>query len=241
MNLQTIDLNADLGEGFALDAQLMAYITSASIACGGHVGDAQSMRRTVQLARDHHVRIGAHPSYPDREHFGRRSMAISASALRHSVSEQIAALAAICADEGAVLAYVKPHGMLYNDAARDLAIADAVLRGIAVVNSSLAVMALAGSALANHAAHMGWQVINEGFVDRAYTDTGELLPRNQPGAVLVDEASALHQAISLAAGQVSSVNGQVIQLKIDSLCLHGDNEHALNFAKTLAMHRRLPK
>ncbi|KPC53308.1 5-oxoprolinase subunit PxpA [Amantichitinum ursilacus] len=226
-----IDLNADLGEGYPYDEALMAQISSANIACGGHTGDALSMRHTVRLALRHGVRIGAHPSYPDRAHFGRRSLLISHEALQASLSEQIAVLRAICQDEGATLAYVKPHGMLYNDAARDITIADCVLRAVAEVDASLHIMALAGSDFARHAAHMGWQVIEEGFVDRAYQDDGQLVPRTLPGAVLADDAQALQQALALAAGTVQTQSGNTLTLRVDSLCLHGDNAHALDFAR----------
>ncbi|GAB7129257.1 5-oxoprolinase subunit PxpA [Silvimonas sp. JCM 19000] len=226
-----IDLNADLGEGYPYDAALMALISSANIACGGHAGDAVSMRQTVRLALAHGVRIGAHPSYPDREHFGRRSLALSHEALQASLVAQIAALRAICHDEGATLSYVKAHGMLYNDAARDLELADCLLHAVAEVDASLHIMALAGSAFARHAAHMGWHVIEEGFVDRAYTDAGHLVPRDQPGALLSDDAAALQQALALACGQVRTQSGSTLALRVDSLCLHGDNAHALDFAR----------
>ncbi len=139
--------------------------------------------------------------------FGRRSLALSHEALQASLVAQIAALRAICHDEGATLSYVKAHGMLYNDAARDLELADCLLHAVAEVDASLHIMALAGSAFARHAAHMGWHVIEEGFVDRAYTDAGHLVPRDQPGALLSDDAAALQQALALACGQVRTQSG----------------------------------
>ena len=229
-----IDLNADLGEGYPFDAELMRLISSANIACGGHVGDEASMRATVRLAREHGVRVGAHPSYPDREHFGRRSLEMPAAELKHSLVTQISALHAICQQEGVALAYVKPHGMLYNDAARNVALADVVIDASLAVQPDLAIMALAGSAMVAHCRERGVSVLEEAFVDRAYRDDGSLVPRSEPGAVLDDDATAIAQALRFAnQGEVVTRSGKVLNLPVDSLCLHGDTPHAVAFARGL--------
>ncbi|MDR3427116.1 MULTISPECIES: 5-oxoprolinase subunit PxpA [Silvimonas] len=230
----SIDLNADLGEGYPFDAQLMALISSANVACGGHVGNDASMRSTVRLAREYGVTIGAHPSYPDREHFGRRSLDIDHAELLASLIEQISALKKICAEEGVPLVYVKAHGMLYNDAARDPALADVVIAAIHTVDPQLAVMVLAGSAMVGRAQTAGLRVIQEAFVDRAYRDDGSLVPRSEPGAVLDDDAAAVNQALRFARqSEVQTQSGKVLRLPVDSLCLHGDTPHALQFAQRL--------
>ncbi|GGP21212.1 5-oxoprolinase subunit PxpA [Silvimonas iriomotensis] len=229
-----IDLNADLGEGYPFDAQLMQFVSSANIACGGHVGDATSMRATVQLAQAHGVRVGAHPSYPDREHFGRRTLQIPAEALEASLRDQIGALHRICAEEGVTLAYVKPHGMLYNDAARDEALADVIIDAARAISPDLAVMALAGSRMVARCRERGVVVIEEAFVDRAYRDDGSLVPRSEPGAVLDDDAAAVAQALRFArAGEVVARSGKLLKLPVESLCLHGDTPHAVAFARGL--------
>ncbi|MBB5191002.1 UPF0271 protein [Silvimonas terrae] len=229
-----LDLNADLGEGYPFDAVLMGLISSANIACGGHVGDEASMRATVRLAREHAVRIGAHPSYPDREHFGRRTLQMPAAELQASLVAQICALDAICQQEGVSLAYVKPHGMLYNDAARNLELADLVIDAAQRVRPDLAIMALAGSGMVARCRERGVTVMEEAFVDRAYRDDGSLVPRSEPGAVLADDAAAVAQALRFASkDEVVTRSGKVLQLPVDSLCLHGDTPHAVAFARGL--------
>ncbi|WP_034618957.1 5-oxoprolinase subunit PxpA [Chitinibacter tainanensis] len=209
-----IDLNADLGEGFPLDAQLMPLLSSVNIACGGHAGDVDSMRATVRLARQHGVRIGAHPSYPDREQFGRRSIDLTESQLVFSLTAQLWALKAVCIEEGVSVAYVKPHGALYNDAAASRPLAQQIAQMIREVDPDLALMGLAGSALIDAGRAAGLRVIEEGFADRAYLPDGQLQPRSQPGAVLTDPTAVLEQALWLSQ-------------RVDSLCLHGDNPAAL--------------
>jgi UPF0271 protein len=219
-----IDLNADLGEGGDFDSQLMPLITSANIACGGHAGDVDSMRTAVHLAHSHGVRIGAHPSYPDRAHFGRRSLQIDASQLVFSLTAQLWALKAVCIEDGISVAYVKPHGALYNDAAVNPQLADQIAQLIFEIDPDLAVMALAGSCLLDAAKARGLVTISEGFADRAYLPNGTLMPRTEPGAVLSDIADVQAQALSLVG-------------KVESLCIHGDNPNAL--LQTLAIRQCL--
>ncbi|GGP27031.1 5-oxoprolinase subunit PxpA [Silvimonas amylolytica] len=229
-----IDLNADLGEGYPFDAELMQLISSANIACGGHAGDEASMRSTVRLARVYGVRVGAHPSYPDRAHFGRRTLDIPSAELQASLSEQIGALQALCVEEGVALQYVKPHGMLYNDAARNPALADVIINATRAISPDLAIMALAGSRMVARCHERGIAVIEEAFVDRAYRDDGSLVPRSEPGAVLDNDHAAVAQALRLAtAGEVVTRSGKVLKLPATSLCLHGDTPHAVDFARGL--------
>ncbi|UXY16249.1 5-oxoprolinase subunit PxpA [Chitiniphilus purpureus] len=235
----TIDLNADLGEGFAHDPVLMPLISSANIACGGHAGDVDSMRTAVRLARIHGVVVGAHPSYPDREHFGRVSMQLEPMRLVEILTAQLWSLKAVCIEAGLSVAYVKPHGALYNDAARDPALARLIAGSIHEIDPALAVMGLSGSALLDAARECGLTVIAEAFVDRAYRNDGSLVPRGEPGAVLADPQHALAQAADLTLrGGVRAQDGTWLPLQADSLCLHGDHPHALHFATLLHAHLR---
>ena len=176
----------------------MPLISSANIACGLHAGDADTMREAVALARAHNVVIGAHPSFPDREHFGRREMQLSAEDLHECIVAQVRSLADIAASAGARLRHVKPHGALYNMAARDEELAAAVVDAIRSVDASLAVFGLAGSAVVAAASRMGLHSVSEAFADRAYRADGSLLPRDQPGSVLRDANEVAARAVSMA-------------------------------------------
>ncbi|WP_373974631.1 5-oxoprolinase subunit PxpA [Chitinibacter sp. SCUT-21] len=215
-----LDLNADLGEGYPFDAELMQVISSANIACGGHAGNVDSMRTTVRLAHQYGVRIGAHPSYPDREGFGRKSMTLTPSQLVFSLTAQLWALKAVSIEEGVSVAYVKPHGALYNDAARDPVLARQIAQMIREIDPDLALMGLADSELIKAGREAGLQVIEEGFADRAYLPDGSLMPREQAGAVLEDTQAVIVQALALSQ-------------RVDSLCLHGDNPAALTQAHAI--------
>ncbi|GHD65779.1 5-oxoprolinase subunit PxpA [Jeongeupia chitinilytica] len=237
--MKYLELNADLGEGYEYDAALMPLIDAANVACGGHAGDVDTMRETVVLARAHGVRIGAHPSYPDREHFGRISLAMPEPKLVASLTAQLWALKAVCIEAGVSVCYVKPHGALYNDAARDPQLAMLLAQSVYEIDPSLALMALAGSALASAGEAVGLTVIREAFADRAYRDDGSLVPRSEAGAVL-DDIAAIAQVESLwRQGGVYAQNGDWLPLAADSVCIHGDNAHALKFAQTL--RKRFPR
>ncbi|MBM3116724.1 5-oxoprolinase subunit PxpA [Jeongeupia naejangsanensis] len=232
-------LNADLGEGYEYDAALMPLIDAASIACGGHAGGVDSMREAVQLARANGVRIGAHPSYPDREHFGRVSLQMSDPKLVASLTAQLWALKAVCIEAGVSVSYVKPHGALYNDAARDPKLAALLAQSVYEIDPSLALMAMTGSELVKAGEAVGLTVIREAFADRAYLDDGSLAPRSEAGAVL-DDIAAIAQVESLwRQGGVYAQNGDWLPLVADSVCIHGDNAHALKFAQTL--RKRFPR
>jgi UPF0271 protein len=231
--MRHIDLNADVGEGFgATDAALVPLLSSANIACGGHAGDAGTMAACVALCQAHGVAIGAHPSDPDREGFGRRDVAIDAQDLRASLSAQIRALAEVAHASGARLTHVKPHGALYNRAAVDPVLAALVADVVRQVDPSLLLMGLAGSCVpvAGRAAGLG--VLAEGFADRRYTEHGFLLPRNAVSAVIEDSGEVREQLLSMVLeGCVVSACGSTVHIEPDTVCLHGDGPHAVAFAR----------
>lgn len=229
-----IDFNCDLGEGCGDDAAIVPHISSASIACGGHAGDDATMRATLRLCRLHGVAAGAHPGYADREQFGRRELALSADAITTLVGTQLARLAAIAAGEGVPLAHVKPHGALYNLAARDRTVADAIAAAVAGFDPSLILFGLSGSALPAAGSAAGLRVAHEVFAERGYAGDGQLLPRSTPGAVIESMEAAIEQARTLAtSGTVTSVDGHRLRLRADTLCLHGDRLDAAAFARAL--------
>ena len=236
-----MQLNADLGEtevGQAADtdAPLMPLLDQANIACGYHAGDLSTMQHTVALALANNVSIGAHPSYPDREHFGRRSMSIPKERLSALIHDQIDTLEAIAQAQGASIDYVKPHGALYNDMMADPALLETVLHCISRYPRPLKLMVLANvdreQTLALAKQH-SVDLLFEGFADRAYNDDGSLVSRQQPNAVL-DAPLALNQAKQLIqSGNVTTVSGNTLSLNVDSLCVHGDNPAALLLAKAI--------
>lgn len=211
--MTAIDLNADLGEGDAFDVELLEIVSSCNIACGGHAGDDASMRTTVAAALKSNVAIGAHPSYPDPEGFGRVSGFLAGEELRASLQEQISALVSIAEEQGALLRHVKPHGALYNDAVNDSALADVIASAIVATVPDAALVGLPDSELQYAAVRHELRFIGEGFIDRAYQSNGQLVPRSQPGAVHESLDLVLPQAISLVA-------------KVDTLCIHGDTPDA---------------
>jgi UPF0271 protein len=227
----SIDLNADLGEGESADSVLLGIVSSCSVACGGHTGDADSMAATVRLALANGVAIGAHPSYPDREGFGRRQRFAAGAALYDALAAQTEALEAIAADLGARLVHLKPHGALYNDAAADPELAGIVARVTAEAHGRLRLYGPPSSALEFAAADFELGFVREGFADRAYTQDGSLVPRTQPDAVHADLEVIASQAVSLAAdSRVLARDGTRIELSVDTLCLHGDTPGAASAA-----------
>jgi UPF0271 protein len=235
----TIDLNADLGEGFGRfrlteDEALLDLVSSANIACGFHAGDSTTMRDTVMAAKARGVTIGAHPSYPDIPGFGRREFGLPAKEISRHVEYQIRALRDVCGAERAKLSYVKPHGALYNRAARDPEIARAVVSAIRNVESSLTLLGLAGSEMARAAAGAGIAFASEAFVDRAYKPDGYLVPRDEDGAVIHDAKSAVQRAVMLVKGQtITADDGSELHIKAQSLCIHGDNPDAAPILRAL--------
>ncbi|NKF23327.1 5-oxoprolinase subunit PxpA [Solimonas marina] len=232
--MPSIDFNCDLGEGCGDDAAIVPWISSASIACGGHAGDEQSMRATLRLCRARSVAVGAHPSYPDREGFGRRAQDLSPAQIAATVREQILALRAIAEQEAWPLRHVKPHGALYNRAARDADCARAIADCVAAIDPTLTLYGLSGSALTDAGSAAGLRVAHEVFAERGYAADGQLLPRGTPGAELDDLPSALAQARALAQhGRLTLADGQILQRRADTLCLHGDRADAAAFARAL--------
>lgn len=229
-----IDFNCDLGEGCGDDAAIVPCISSASIATGGHAGDARSMREAIALCLRHGVAIGAHPSFDDCEHFGRRELSLPPADIHALVRAQVERLAALCTDAGTTLAHVKPHGALYNLAARDAPTADAIARAVHDCDPRLWLYALAGSALARAGARLGLAVAQEVFAERAYASDGGLVPRGQPGAVIEGLDAALTQVRGmLRNASVTSIDGHAVPIRADTLCLHGDRDDAAAFAAAL--------
>jgi 5-oxoprolinase (ATP-hydrolysing) subunit A len=214
-----IDLNADVGEECGQDAALMRCITSANVACGVHAGSIATMRETVILAQEHGVAVGAHPSFPDREHFGRRELHLDSAEIADLVIRQIEALAAIASNESIRLQHVKPHGALYNLAVRDRRVADAIARGVVSVDRSLVVLGLPRSELEAAAQAAGLRTAGEAFADRAYREDGTLVPRTEAGAVIHDPEEVLARIVSLAA-----------RPDVDTICVHGDTPGAAALA-----------
>jgi UPF0271 protein len=228
-----MDLNADLGEGSPHEAQVMPVVTSANVACGGHAGDEVTMRASVRLAAAHGVRVGAHPGFPDREGFGRRALPCTPDEVTAFVTAQVRALQAVAAAEGVTVAHVKPHGALYNLAARDGAVAAAVVRAMVACGVPV-VYGLAGeSALLEAARAAGLGAVGEGFADRGYAPDGTLWPRGQAGDLLGADA-AVAQGVEIAVrGAVRAVTGERVAVPARTLCLHGDGPEAAQVAGAL--------
>ncbi len=238
--MQTIDLNCDMGEAFGNypmlnDDTLMDYITSANIACGFHAGDPGVMQQTVATAIKKNVAIGAHPGLPDLQGFGRREMKISPNESYQITLYQIGALAGFVKAAGGKLRHVKPHGALYNMAAKDMALAKAIAQAVHDFDASLILYALAGSQMVEVAKHLGLMTASEVFADRTYQDDGSLTPRTQPNAMITNGQESISQVLMMIKDrQVQAVSGKNIALKADTLCLHGDGGHAVTFAKTIS-------
>ncbi|HEY9097846.1 MAG TPA: 5-oxoprolinase subunit PxpA [Thiobacillus sp.] len=232
-----IELNADIGEGYD-DASLMPYLARVSIACGGHAGDVDSMAAALRLAGEYGLAIGAHPSYPDRPNFGRLALAATTTDIMGWVTQQIEVLAEQAARQGLRLAHVKPHGALYNTAAVDPEVAQAVARAVAACDPTLLLVGLSGACLIEAGRAAGLGVLNEAFADRHYHANGQLVSRETAGAVLTDPVAAASRARSLAMGAgVTTLEGGTLQLVADTLCLHSDTPNALNIAQ--AVHAAL--
>lgn len=232
--MSVIDLNADLGEGCGSDAALLQLVSSANIACGFHAGDAETMLTCVREALKNGVAIGAHPSFPDRENFGRTAMTLPPETVYAQVLYQIGALAGMVRAEGGQLRHVKPHGMLYNQAAKEPMLADAIARAVHAADPALILVGLAGSELIRAGKRYGLVTREEVFADRGYQADGSLVPRDQPGALIVDEQQSLAQTLEMVQhGRVKSITGEWATVKAQSVCIHGDGDHALEFARRL--------
>ena len=233
-----VDLNSDMGEGCPNDAELMDYVSSVNIACGFHAGDPDTMLRTVEVAIRKGMAIGAHPSFPDRANFGRTPMSLSAVEIFDIVEIQVRALIEVCDISGGKLSHVKPHGALYNQAARDPEIAAAIASAVSSIDRNLILFGLSGSCSITEAKKAGLRTASETFADRTYQSDGSLTPRTEPNALITDTAAAAEQALRMAtSGTVMSSDGQITNVKADTICIHGDGEHAVQFA--IAIRQRL--
>jgi 5-oxoprolinase (ATP-hydrolysing) subunit A len=237
--MTSIDLNCDMGESFGAytigaDQAVMASITSANVACGYHGGDPNVMRRTVRLAREAGVAVGAHPGFPDLVGFGRREMRMAAQDVEDMVLYQIGALAAIAKSEGVRLSHVKPHGALYNMAVTDKALAAAIGRAVGAFDPALIFFALPGSELARAANGLGLQVAHEGFADRAYERDGSLTPRSRTGAVIHDMDTVVTRALRMVTdGVVFASDGSRLDMRVDTICTHGDTPGAQSLTRAI--------
>lgn len=232
MTMLRVDLNCDLGEGAGRDADLMPYITSANIACGAHAGDDRSIRETLALAAQHGVAAGAHPGYPDREGFGRRSMDMTPGEVYDVVATQVAVLCDAAREVGVSVTHVKPHGALYNDAAVDHHVARAVVRAVNDASPGLLLYGLAASRIITEAEIIGVRAIPEAFADRAYQRDGTLAPREVEGASITDPESAAARVVRLVTERlVRGVDGADIRVHAETVCIHGDGRSAVEIAK----------
>jgi len=234
-----IDLNSDLGEGYGPwvmghDALMLDCVTSANIACGGHAGDPETMFKTLRLAADRGVKVGAHPGYADREGFGRRVIPMQPGEIARMVAAQVGALAAIARLAGTQVSYVKPHGALGNLAAADMTVATAIVSVVKTMDPTLAILAISGTELERAAREQGVAVFCEVFADRAYLPNGQLVPRSQAGAVLHDAKEATDRLVGyLKTGRMPVVGADPIPLRADSICVHGDNAEAVEMARQI--------
>jgi UPF0271 protein len=237
--MAAVDLNSDLGESFGaytlgMDEQILGTISSCNIACGFHAGDPEVMEKTVLLALERKVAIGAHPGLPDLPGFGRRNMAVTPREVYTMMVYQIGALAAFVRAAGGVLRHVKPHGALYNMAAVDEKLAAAAAEAVYNVDPGLIFFGLAGSQMVRQAERLGLKTAREVFADRTYQKDGTLTPRRQPGAMITGEEAAIAQVLGMVKdGTVRTLQGDTIAIKADTICVHGDGEQALLFARRI--------
>ncbi|XME01379.1 LamB/YcsF family protein [Lachnospiraceae bacterium C1.1] len=238
--MKKIDLNCDLGESFGnykcgMDEKVIPYISSANIACGFHASDPCVMSEAVRMCKEENVEVGAHPGYADLVGFGRRNMNIAPTELKFIVQYQIGALKAFCKANDISLSHVKPHGAMYNMAAKDMKLASAIAEGIYEVDPELILLGLSGSMLVKAARDTGLKAANEVFADRAYEDDGSLVQRTKEGAMITDENLAIERVVQMVKdGTVKTITGNLIELEADSVCLHGDGVKAVEFAKSIS-------
>ncbi|MGZ3950534.1 MAG: 5-oxoprolinase subunit PxpA [Flavisolibacter sp.] len=228
------DLNCDMGEGIGNDEAIMPFVTSANISCGFHGGNGDTIRHTMALALKYGVHIGAHPSFRDREYFGRKEMHLGHDKLYAIVLEQLIKMDLIAKEKGAMLHHVKPHGALYNMAARDAGIASTIVQAITDFNEDLILYGLSGSHLVSEGKAAGLKTYSEVFADRTYQDDGSLTPRLEPGALIEDDEECIQQVLQMInLKTVKTKNGKTIPIVADTICIHGDGKRALSFAKKI--------
>lgn len=228
------DINCDMGEGIGNDELIMPYITSANIACGFHAGDPKTMWRTVELAIKYNVSIGAHPSFPDRINFGRSEMKIGNEEVYELITQQLVILKEVVNGLDAKLYHVKPHGALYNMSAKYSTLANCIANAVKDFDPSLILFGLSGSHSISEAKAIGLVTMNEVFADRTYRDDGSLTPRSESGALIGDKEIAVQQVSQMIKqGAVTTVSGKAIPIVAETICIHGDGEHAVEFAKSI--------
>lgn len=233
-------INCDIGEGAGNDELLMPYIQAANIACGYHAGDIITMRRTIELCIKHHVGIGAHPSFYDRENFGRKEIYLPVQELYELITQQLIILKEIADLYGATIQHVKPHGALYNLSAKDALTANVIGRAVIEFDRNLILFGLSGSHSISEAKKLGLQTASEVFADRTYQDDGSLTPRSKPGAMIEEETAAVEQVLQMIdRGTVTCLSGKEIPMPAETICIHGDGKHAVAFAK--AIHNAMSK
>ena len=232
--MRKVDLNCDMGEGCGNDAELMKYVSSTNIACGYHAGDSKTMRDTVRLALVNRVAVGAHPGYRDEQDFGRRPRAVPPREVFRIVRDQVVALRDICKELGAELHHVKPHGALYNQAAKNRPLAAAIAEAVAYVDEDLILYGLSGSHLISEAEAAGLEAASEVFADRTYRSDGSLTPRTDIHALITDADYSVRQVFEMvAAGHVTAVTGESVPIRADTVCIHGDGDSAVLLARTI--------
>lgn len=232
--MQTIDLNCDLGEGLTNDALLMPWISSANIACGYHAGDTDTMQKTITLAIEHQVAIGAHPGFADKTNFGRTELRLPLNEIFDLVTEQVWQLQQMAKQMGSSLQHVKPHGALYNMSARDALLANTIAKAVYTIDHNLVLFGLSGSLSISEAEKIGLPTASEVFADRTYQPDGSLTPRSQPGAMIESTEQCLQQVLEMIQQQtVTATNQKSIPIKAQTLCLHGDGEQAVAFAQLI--------
>lgn len=229
-----IDLNSDLGEGAAFDEQIIPLISGANIACGFHAGDSEIMAKTILLCKENGISLGAHPGYPDRENFGRTNMAVTPKQVYDYTLYQLGALSAMAKAQGTTLQHIKPHGAMYNMAAKDIDLANAIVDAVKDFDSSIILLALSGSKMIEAAKNKNLKYACEVFADRAYEADGTLRPRSLEGSMITDENEAVSRVIRMVKeGKVTAYTGEDIELEAHSVCVHGDGEKALDFVRKL--------
>jgi UPF0271 protein len=235
----SVDLNCDMGEGMDNDALLMPLITSANIACGYHAGDSDTMKATIELAIKYNVAVGAHPGFADKANFGRTEQSLSGTEIYNIVTDQLHILQTVCASYNVALHHVKPHGALYNMAAIDSSIANAIARAVYDVDKQLILYGLSGSASIAEANQLKLTTASEVFADRTYRNDGSLTPRSQSNALITETDKAIEQVLNMVRQkQVTTVDNIRVHIKADTVCLHGDGAHAVEFAMAINQQLR---
>jgi len=232
--MHTIDINCDMGEGMGHDASIMPFICSANIACGFHAGNEETMKQTIGLCIEYNVAVGAHPSFYDRKNFGRTEMNLSANEIYDLIILQLRTIDKIANEQGKKLSHIKPHGALYNMSAKDQEIAAAIARAIKDFNEELILFGLSGSYSIMQAKAFGLKTASEAFADRTYQDDGSLTSRSQPNALIEDADKVIEQVLKIIKDTaVTTVTGEKIPILADTICIHGDGKHAVEFAKAI--------